>query len=71
MQLESGRNHNGGSNERLFDGVGGPYATAYPSHQGDRKEDTEQGIPLDQIHVRDDVYVDALSGRDALERIVV
>ena len=59
-QLESGRNGTAGSNERLFDGMGGTvhYTNAYPGQIGDQKEaDVEGEIPLHQIRVRDDVYV--------------
>lgn len=49
-----------GSVERLFDGTTGTIhdTDAYPGQIGDQKEaDEEGGIPLHQIHVRDDIYV--------------
>ena len=71
IQLESGRSDTAGSMERLFDGSSGTvhYTNAYPGHIGDRKEvDEEGGIPLRQIHVRDDIHVHGLSGPNSIER---
>ena len=72
IQLASGRGETEGSIERLFDGTSntGHYTNAYPGQIGDRKEvDEEGGIPLHQIHVRDDVHVHGLSSpNDTIER---
>ena len=71
IQLESGRGGTAGSIERLFNGSGGTviYTNAYPGLIGDRKEvDEEGGIPLHQIHVRDDVHVHGLSGPKGIEQ---
>ena len=60
IQLESGRSDTVGSIERLFDGTGGTVhdTNAYPGQIGDQMEaDEEGGIPLHQIHVRDDIHV--------------
>ena len=60
MQLESGRSGAACSNERLFDGTDGAvhYTNAYPGQIEAQKEvDGEGGIPLHQIHVRDDIHV--------------
>ena len=70
MQLESGGGGPSGSIERLFDGSSGTvhYTNAHPGLIGDRKEvDEEDGIPLHQIHVRDDVHVHGLSGGHGIE----
>ena len=73
-QLQSDDKNTGDSSERLYDGMGGAahYTTAYPGNiDGDQKqEDPENGIPLRQIHVRDDVHVDSLSGFKALKQAV-
>ena len=71
IQLESGRGDPAGSIERLFDGTSGTvhYTNAYPGQIGDQKEvDEEGGIPLPQIHVRDDIRVHGLSGPNGIER---
>ena len=71
MQLENGKSDKAGSEERLFDGTNGAlhYTNAYPSQKGYQKqEDEEGGIPLHQIHVREDIHVDDLSGREGLKR---
>ena len=71
IQLESGRGGTAGSIERLFDGTSGtiPCTNAYPGQIGDRKElDEEVEIPLHQIHVRDDIHIQGLSGRNSIER---
>ena len=73
MQLENGKNDKAGSEERLFDGTSGAvhYTNAYPSQKRDQKEEDEEGgIPLHQIHVREDIHVDDLSGPEGLERSV-
>ena len=61
VQLQSGRSDAESSNERLFDGGNRAthYTTAYPGHHDRdlKAEDPERGIPLDQIHVRDDIHV--------------
>ena len=73
MQLENGKIDKAGSEERLFDGTSRAvhYANAYPSQKRDQKEEDEEGgIPLHQIHVREEIHVDDLSGRRGLERSV-
>ena len=71
IQLETAKGGTVDSIERLFDGSSGTvhYTNAYPGQIGDRKEvDEEGGTALHQIHVRDDVHVHGLSGRDDIER---
>ena len=73
IKLGSGRGGTAGSNETLFDVSSGTvhYTNAYSGQIGDGKEvDEEGGIPLHQIHVRDDVHVHGLSGRNDIERSV-
>ena len=67
VQLQSGKSNTGVSEERLFDNTGetGHYTTAFPTQQG-RSGDPEMGIPLHQIHVREDVDIDTQSGGKAL-----
>lgn len=64
VQLQSGKQNTGVSEERLFDNTDGTehYTTAFPAKHG-RHEDAELGIPLHQIHVREDVEIDTQSGR--------
>ncbi len=61
VQLQNGRSDAESSNERLFDGTNGAmhYTTAYPNHhdRDPKAKDPERGIPLDQIHVRNDIHV--------------
>ena len=71
IQLENGRRDTAGSIERLFDGTSGTvhYTNAYPGQIGDRKEvDEEGGIPLHQIHVRDDIHVHGFRNRNSTEQ---
>ena len=71
IQLESDRSDTVGSVDRLFDGTSGTVhdTNAYPGQIGDQKEADEEGrIPLHQIHVRDDIHVHGLSGRNSIER---
>lgn len=77
IQLDHGRGDIEGSRARLFDGSSGSQnqAIAYPSRvaEGQQAFDVERDIPLNQIHVRDEVQVgktERFHGRDTWENIV-
>ena len=73
MQLESGKSYTEGSNERSFGGTGGSihYTTAYPNQNRSQNEvDLDRGIPMNEIHIRDDIDVDTLAGRGGVKRSI-